>query len=168
MKYPKYMQSFNNGLGILSGFLVFMLAVLSTANTIGRYFLSAPLIWSADMCRYLLIYVIFIGAAFGFQEKSHVSVDLVTNAITQKSRGFKRVLRIIAHLLCLPFIVIVTYRGYVMMVNAFAIHRLTTAVFQVPQGILYLAIFLGGILMAVEVVYIILSLLSGEDKWLDA
>ena len=168
MKYPKIIRALSNSLGFISGLLVFILAILCTVNTFGRYFLSTPLTWCADTSRYLLIYIIFLAAPFGFQEKSHVCVDLVTNVITKNHPKFKRGLRLFGYIIGLPFICILGYRGLVMAKSAFAIHRLTTAVFQIPQGILYLAIFIGCVLMVIQVIFIILSLIAGEDTWLDA
>lgn len=167
MKIRKVCEKTIQGIGWVSGLLVFVLAIVETANTIFRYFFNAPLAWGADLCRYLLIYIVFLSGGYAFFVKSHCCVDLVTNIITKNRPRLKRILKIISYLFCYPYLGVLCYRGYEMTVSAIETGKLTNANWPIPISICYFAIFFGCAIMLVTVTYIIIDLITGGDKYVE-
>lgn len=91
MRFPLWLQTCNRVLGIVSGIIILMISGLTTMEGIARGIFDSPTTWSLDVCQYLLIWAIFLGSSYAFQDKSHVSVDFIREgAGTRFGSGVQR------------------------------------------------------------------------------
>lgn len=81
-----------------------LMAILVFANVILRYIFDSGITWAEELSRYLFIWMIFLGAITVLQNKAHLSVDLITNAV---SPGIRRILLIISNFLVLFTLMII-------------------------------------------------------------
>ena len=62
MKYPKFWNKCVNTLGLASGVLTLVIAVLSLLEAILLYFLHSPTSWTLTVSQYILLYIVFWAA----------------------------------------------------------------------------------------------------------
>lgn len=167
MKYPKFLEKINVFTGVVSGGLIICLGLLATMEGVLRGFFSRPTSWSLDLSQYILIWMIFLGTAYAFQEKGHVSVDLVKEWVGERfGTTALRVMNIIGYLMALTFIIVIGWCSIASFTAAIKYGKLTLGNFQIPIVYLYAAMVTGSVFMLITVVCIILDLISGGKKYL--
>ena len=67
MKYPKFWNKCVNTLGLASGVLTLVIAVLSLLEAILRYFLHSPTSWTLTVSQYILLYIVFFASPMPFR-----------------------------------------------------------------------------------------------------
>lgn len=55
--------------------LIASIVITITIQVMTRYFLGQPLVWVEEMAQYSFIWMVFIGAALGFKELRHITID---------------------------------------------------------------------------------------------
>jgi len=148
----------------VSGAFILLIGVISVFESIMRAFFSRPTSWSMDISLYLLIWAIFLGSAYSFQEKGHVAVDLIREMCGSKNT--RRIMSLVSYAFCILFIIVLVFNGTNMIINAVRLKQLTLANIQIPIVYLYLAILIGSLLMLLTVIFIILDLINGGEKYL--
>ncbi|SDO88624.1 TRAP transporter small permease [Desulforhopalus singaporensis] len=89
---------------VLSGYLpaltVFLLMVMVLGEVLTRYVMQDPLSIADELGGFMLVGITFIGLAYTWKERSHVSVEIVTNML---SPGVRRWLKLFTLLLATVF-----------------------------------------------------------------
>lgn len=132
--------------------MVAILSVIVLLQVVFRYGLNSPLAWTEEMSRFLLIWIVLLGAAIGIKRKSHFSVDIVTRKLPDKLReGLQFVLDLFLFILIFD----------VMVINGVYLTNLTvrqiSPALHIRMSYVYSAILAGGILSCL---YIMEDLLS--------
>ena len=95
--------------------IIFVLAALMFlavfAQVIFRYVLAAPLPWSEELARYLMIWVACLAASEAYRQKSHVGVNLLSDLLPT---NFRRWLHQIVHLAVLILMIVIIYQGFIL------------------------------------------------------
>jgi TRAP-type transport system small permease protein len=86
----KRWRDFAYPLRILVGTAFIVIVVLTVTQVFFRSVLDSPLIWSEEMVRLLLVWVVFIGGAVVCWDGRHLNVDV---AFVRLSPSIKRVVR---------------------------------------------------------------------------
>lgn len=71
----------------LCGLLVAMVAV-TFSQVVSRYLLQAPLSWSEELARFLLMWLAMLSAAYGFKTKSHFALTFIVDRLGAGARRF--------------------------------------------------------------------------------
>jgi len=91
--------------GHLPAWTVFLLMVMVLAEVITRYVFNAPLSIADEFGGFMLVGITFVGLAYTWKERGHVSVEIVTNILPPKIRQWVRFFTLIlATLFCFPLI----------------------------------------------------------------
>jgi C4-dicarboxylate transporter DctQ subunit len=161
------MSRFNLVLAIISGILVTIIGFLAVFEAVMRGLFNSPTSWGSDVSQYLLIWAIFLGTSYSLQEKGHVAVDFIRDAVANAGwLKVRYVLAIIGYLFCLVVIIVLLWQGYDTWIRAIAVNKLTTANLQIPIAYLYTAIVFGSICMLTTAFCIIIDLIGGGKKYL--
>lgn len=125
------------------GFLVILAVTL--AQVFFRYVLDAPLIWSEELSRLLIVWVAFLGGAVVCWDGRHLNVDVGFTRFPRRLRGWVRAFNIVVALAFLGILVnasipIVRFENFQDM-----------SVLPLPAGIVRLAATVGGALMMVAI-----------------
>lgn len=131
---------------LLNFIIVAMFSCMSIAvfiQIIFRYLLHQPIYWSEEFPRFILIWLTFLGSAIAMKNRSHLSISLLTNRLSVKKRIS---VQFFANLLSLLFISILVWGGIIITILTMP-NR--TAALQMPTGLVYLAVPVGGILMII-------------------
>jgi TRAP-type C4-dicarboxylate transport system permease small subunit len=121
-------------------FLIVMLGVFS------RYIMSSPFVWSDELSRYLMIYMVFLGGTLSFRAEKHPSLNFLIDKLPSTWRYVWDSIIDILIMLVLLFLII----GGWEMVTHKPIGR--TPALRIKYSWIYLAIPLGSICMFAETV----------------
>lgn len=91
--------------GHLPAWTVFVLMVMVLAEVITRYLMQAPLSIADEMGGFMLVGITFVGLAYTWKERGHVSVEIVTNILPPKVKQWVRFITLLMALgFCYPLI----------------------------------------------------------------
>ena len=82
----KFLRGLKNSniVEVIVGLQIAVLSVVVLLQVFFRYILNFPLAWSEELSRFLLVWVVLLGAAIGIKRKSHFSIDIVFKKFPQK------------------------------------------------------------------------------------
>jgi TRAP-type C4-dicarboxylate transport system permease small subunit len=167
MKYPAFMRRINGALAYIAGVMLVIISVFAVFEAISRSVFSSPTSWSMDLSCYLLLWAIFLGTAYAYQEKGHVAVDLLLDVIQRRfGKAPRRAMSAAGYILVLVTVIALLYGGLSLFEDAIAYGKLTTATFQVPIAYMYAGIVIGSAVTVVTAIFIVLDLISGSDTYL--
>lgn len=168
MKYPKIWTKCVNALGLASGVLTLVIAVLSLLEAILRYFLSSPTSWTLTVSQYILLYVVFFASPYAFQEGGHVAVDMVLMAADKIDHSGKqrlrRVLTSIGYAMAAVFIFVIARGTWQLLSRAIATNQKTVTAPVIPIDVLYIPMLIGCVLMLLTLVFMILDCWAKDHK----
>ena len=170
MKYPKFMTAINTVCGYIAGGIVFGASLLAVMESILRKVFMSPTRWSLNFTQGVFIWAAFLGASWALQEVGHVSIDMVRDIVDKKTKSGKRLPRramaLISYLICGFVLCVMLRAGWNLCLRAITYNQYAAYNFKFPLIISYSAIVVGSILMLMTIVFIILDILKGDDKYL--
>ena len=144
MKILKAIRQLNRAFAIVSGTLVFIICILAVLEVIARTAFDQPTKWSLAFSQFMLLYAIFLGSAYCFQENGHIRVDILLDHLPEKPRA---VFNIVGLLFAAVFVGVLGWQAFNTTVMSARFDWLTMTTIQVPSAYLYVIIFIGSILM---------------------
>ncbi len=124
-----------------------LMTIITVAGTTVRYLELGSLTWSEEAARYLMIIAAFAGISLGFRENSHLGLSFFVGKIPVQAR---KVLEIARNLLVLLFCVMLTFFAFQIVQQQMQVTQYSPAM-RIPMWIVYIPVFLGGIMMTVRV-----------------
>ncbi len=110
------------------------------------------------------------GSSYAFQELGHVSVDMFRDIIDRHTKGSgrmpRRVISIIGYVISFIVISLILRGGLIISERAIRLNMMAPYNFKFPLIISYSAIVVGSVLMLVTLIFIIIDLISGGDKYM--
>lgn len=156
--------------GKLSGFNVeeYIIAILMAAMcvtillaTISRYtsLFTVQLIWCEEFARFCMIYVCFLGAAVAVTRGSHFAMSAV---VTATHGNVRKALVLIDYVITFIFLVFIVYFGAKQVTGMLNSGKIST-IMGVPMWIVYLALPIGSVDMAVRTAILFVKKLKDND-----
>jgi TRAP-type C4-dicarboxylate transport system permease small subunit len=163
VKYPRVFGKLNRYFAIGSGILIFLISIFAAIEVVMRNIVRHPTIWTADVSYYLLIWAIFIGSGYAFQEHGHVRVDLFLNVLPRKVRKWVSAL---SYCIASFFITILGIYSYRFFADWYETGRKTYAMLPVLQWKLGISMVIGCAIMLITLIFIILDIIADGEKYL--
>lgn len=69
--------------------LISIILLITITQVTLRYVFRESIYWSAELTRYLFIWIAFIGGSSAFKEKAHLSIDIVKDWLGKQSRRLR-------------------------------------------------------------------------------
>lgn len=141
----------------LSGTIILIVAALAMAGALqvfSRYVLGSAFSWTEELSRFLLIWLVVIAAAAEVHRGGHICVTMLTDKFSLASR---RRLDQASFVLILVFAMVLAVFGYQLSMRTMAQSATTI---PVSIGAVYLALPIGGVLMAINALR---SLVGGRE-----
>lgn len=88
------------------------IAAMVNLQVFNRYVLDYVLGWEEEVSRYLMIWSSFLAASYALWEGEQLGMEFVVRRLPERGR---RALRIVANLLCIAFLAVIAYQGFVWM-----------------------------------------------------
>ena len=131
------------------GFLaaaIIVSSLLLFVNVVLRYVFLAPIYWAEEFVRYLMVWMIFIGASQVTLWGGHVAVDIVPRLLSKRGNA---VLAFIVNAVCIVFCIILAYLSMKQMLRVMRAGQVSPAL-EIPMWIAYLSIPAGTLLMLIR------------------
>lgn len=116
-----------------------------------RFILNDSLTWSEEMCRYLFVWMVFLGAGVGVLHRRHIIIDIVPNMIPA---GVKKYYNVAIGLLIIVFTLFLMRYGLVFAQRGM---RQNSPAMQIPLGYIYGGIILGALVMLINTIRVTLA-----------
>ncbi|NWF93836.1 MAG: TRAP transporter small permease [Syntrophaceae bacterium] len=111
-----------------------------------RYILRAPLPWSEELARYLMVWGASLGASVAYREGAHIAITILVD----KFHGMTgRVITSITQIIVIVFMTIIVFKGFVLV---FELSGQTSPAMEIPMAWPYLAIPVGCLFILFEAV----------------
>jgi TRAP-type C4-dicarboxylate transport system permease small subunit len=100
----------------------------------------------------------------------HVSIDMVRDYIDRHTKGEKRwprrIIAILGYLVCAFVLSVLLFAGWKLCMRAIQLNQMAPYNFKFPLIISYSAIVVGAVLQLLTILFIILDLFKGNDKYM--
>jgi len=88
----------------LAGVVLLLLALLTTADVVGRYFFNAPIIGVFDLTHFSVLIMVFLGLGYCGFRGGHVAIEFLYDRLNRKTaRILDRLINLVG---CILFVVI--------------------------------------------------------------
>lgn len=138
--------------------LVVGIVVTTTSQVVSRYVFGSPLIWTEEVARYLGIWLVMLGTGLVLGENMHVGIDYVLEKAPPKLNVVLSTVSLLATFLFSLALVVYGSR------LVFAVRNAQTAALRISMGWVYLAVPVGGALLAVYALFLLISTLRKGAK----
>ena len=119
------------------------IVTIVTTEVILRYLFKHSLIFTEELSRYLMVWIVFLGSALAIRDSSHIHINFLTKRFSTENQ---RWLRLSAHLLTLVFLVFIAVEGLKFLPQQLQQMCITI---DISLFYFYLAIPVGSILMII-------------------
>lgn len=104
----RWIDGLSEAAGYVSGVLIVVSTLVICYGVVLRAF-GESTIWQTELTIYLLMFVTFVGGAYGLKHGAHVNVDLLVNRLPERGR---LAMNLVVSLLCLVFLVVLAWKAY--------------------------------------------------------
>jgi TRAP-type transport system small permease protein len=125
------------------GLLMAALCLTVLAGVVSRYIVGRPLAWSEEGARYLFLWISFLGAAVAVRRRANFKLDLITWRGTVRSRA---AFELGGNLFTIIFGLLLAYWS-IPLIQLASLQRGSAV--AIPLSWIYIALPIGGLLMAV-------------------
>jgi TRAP-type transport system small permease protein len=105
-------------------------------NVVARYCFSASLPWSEEVSRFMLIYLVFLGAIVAYINNEHLGLDLVIKLVPLR---VSHVIILCSHVLSLVALSVLGFGGYQIASNSLK-SGWTAPASGIPYGFIYIIV----------------------------
>jgi TRAP-type transport system small permease protein len=138
------LEKFKNILGYVITVLFVGLFFCAILQVLSRYILPYSIPWTEEFARFLIIYIVFIGAVIAIYEKTHISIIIFINKLHTRE---KLIVQTIMNLFILFFLYLVFRGGISTTIRGFGIVSGSMPKFMI--GYVYIIIPISAFLMAI-------------------
>ena len=138
---------------------IIVASLLLFVNVVLRYVFLLPIYWAEEFVRYLMVWLIFIGASQVTQWGGHVAVDIVPRLLSKRGNA---VLAFAVNVVCILFCVLLAYLSIKQMMRVKGAGQISPAL-EIPMWIAYLSIPAGTILMFIRFVQQLYARIQGKS-----
>lgn len=117
-------------------------------NVVCRYFLDASLAWYEEVSRFLLIWIVFLGAVIAYIKGDHLGIDVIFMVLRPK---YQRMVVLVADALVLMCLAIMFQGGWDMAIDSLESGWVASSV-PIPYGWVYMVGPVSAALMFVQAV----------------
>jgi len=160
----RYLLTFRwaNAMSQLTGYLSGVALLLATGATMhgvaSRYFFGHPTIWQTEFSIYLLMFVTFVGGAYGLRHHAHVGVDLFVQRLPSRPQ---LAMRVVAAVLSLVVVLIVLWTATDMWWEAYQNGWTSSTAWGPPLSVVYAILPLGMLLVACQYIAMVIEAVLG-------
>jgi C4-dicarboxylate transporter DctQ subunit len=129
------------------------MAVLIFSQTAMRFTFRKTPAWTQELAQFIQVYFVYLGASYAIRKNAHIRLTFVTKILAKRLHN---AFDILSHLFFFVFCIILIYWN----IKSF---NQVSAAMQIPMFIPYLALPIGGILMAMRLVQKIIQIFSKKE-----
>lgn len=130
-------------LRVLVGVMFLTIVILTLVQVFARYLLNSPLLWSEELARLLLVWVVFLGGAVVCWDGRHLNVDTF---FTRSSSRLRIVMRTVNAIIALCFLAVLAWSSLPLIELEWIINM---GAIPISMSFVRIPALVGGILMIV-------------------
>ena len=135
----------------------FIVAIV-TSEVVLRYVFKHSLIFTEELSRYLMVWIVFLGSALAIRDKAHIRINILTKRLNPAQR---KVADLLAYGLVLFFLLVVAIEGFRILPSQ--LQQMCTT-FDLSLFYFYLAIPAGCLLMMIYLLPVIRETLAEKPE----
>lgn len=140
----KIKKTMNYLLAGLAALLLIIMTVLVLYQVFTRYILNSPAAFTEELVRYFLIWTGFIGAAYAFGTRQHMSLVIVRDKLSPNN---KKILMTLIDALILVFALLVIVIGGTTL--AISASKVYSALLGIPRSLVYSVAPVSGVFIVI-------------------
>lgn len=146
----------------IAGFALLLLMVLTTIDTIMRYFFSAPLVGVVEFSEeVLMVAIIYMPMSYVFLQGGHIKVELLERFFTER---LKRLFAKMHQIIGLILFVLITYFSIPVAYEAIVTKELSAAAVPFPMAPSYVMLSLGCVMLCLRSIELIFGWIEIENN----
>jgi TRAP-type C4-dicarboxylate transport system permease small subunit len=153
----RFLSALSNGALYIAGFFLVVMTLIVMWQVFTRYVLNWSNAWTEITAVLLMSWFIFLGAAVGVRENYHLGFDVLLYILP---KGSKKVLRTISDVVVIAFAIGMVFYGSQLVGLQWAAKL---PALGIPEGVRYLPLVAGGLLIILFSVERIVLRMSGVD-----
>jgi len=143
---------------ILISVLLGVATILVFAQVVARYVFNAGITWAPELVQHLFLWIVMIGASYGFKHGVHLGVDVLMKKLPP---GPRRIMALVAVVISLCFSIYMAYLSFFYVREAYKMELITVDL-QIPQWIPNLALPFGFTLISIRLVQVFWWIYTGR------
>jgi TRAP-type transport system small permease protein len=124
--------------------LLVCMVVIVFANVISRYYLEASLAWSEEVTRFMLVWMVFLGAVLAYVNDEHLGLDILVKSLPRRVQS---AVAVIVDALIMFAVILLIRGGSMLMVGSWEWEAPATAI---PYGYIYTIVPACGTLLLLQ------------------
>jgi len=145
-KPPLVSRFMDTGLSYVVAVLLVAMSGTVFGNVVCRYFLDASLAWYEEVSRFLLIWIVFLGAVIAYIKGDHLGIDVIFMVLRPK---YQRMVVLVADALVLVCLAIMFQGGWDMAIDSLESGWVASSV-PIPYGWVYMVGPVSALLMFIQ------------------
>ena len=141
-------------------FLLAFMTILTFIQVVLRYVFNSGWVWSLEATTYSFAWLVLIGMSYGVRTKAHIAVDLITSHL---SPGVRRMVALLALLLCIVYCILMFYGSYIFVDRLYALGNMARDV-PAPKWLLTTIMPIAFVLLAFRFVQVGWHILQGDQS----
>lgn len=143
---------------VIGGVFTGIMTLIVGYAVIARYIFNRPIGWSEEIAVYLMVWAVFLGAAYTLKEDAHIGVDIL---ITKAPVRVRRALLLFHCLAGILLMSILLYHGIGMVALTLKMGSRSIAI-DFPLVLTHMAVPVGSAILILQFISKLISLAAGK------
>ena len=143
---------------VIGGVFTGIMTLIVGYAVIARYVFNRPIGWSEEIAVYLMVWAVFLGAAYTLKEDAHIGVDIL---ISKAPVQVRRALLLFHYLAGLLLMSILLYHGIDMVALTIKMDSRSIAI-DFPLVLTHMAVPVGSAILILQLISKLISLAAGR------
>ena len=123
---------------------VLSIALIVSTSIFFRYVLNNSITWSEEVAKYLMVWMVFVGAPVAMVQSRHIAIEMFPNLFRPRIRAL---IFLIVNLLIVMTMAFWTYRGFTYTVGGMS--QVMSSFDKIPLGVVFASIPFGSCIMMI-------------------
>ena len=123
---------------------VLSIALIVSTSIFFRYVLNDSITWSEEIAKYLMVWMVFVGAPVAMVQSRHIAIEMFPNLFRPRIRAL---VFLIVNLLIVLTMAFWTYRGFTYTVGGMS--QVMSSFDKIPLGVVFASIPFGSCIMMI-------------------
>ena len=154
----RVINQINRLASLAAGFFTAVIGLVVCYAVVTRYVLNRPVGWSEEVSVYLMIWAAFLGAGYTMLKDGHIGVDILCRKLSPQAQAW---LNSAKYLTAMAFLALLAVKGIEDCALSHKLGQVSISELAVPLFIPQLALPVGAVLMALQILEKFLRQLLG-------
>ena len=123
---------------------VLSIALIVSTSIFFRYVLNDSITWSEEIAKYLMVWMVFVGAPVAMVQSRHIAIEMFPNLFRPRIRAL---IFLIVNLLIVLTMAFWTYRGFTYTVGGMS--QVMSSFDKIPLGVVFASIPFGSCILMI-------------------